>query len=61
MEEYQAICNEDLDNFKDEVKNNMVTSAHRSECIDISFTKVLDHRQFLQKYPNTELSSMKKD
>ena len=60
IEEYQAIFNKDLDNYEPEVKNNMLSSAHRSEYADIFFTKDLDRRHFLQKYPNIELSSMKK-
>ena len=60
IQEYQAIFNKDLDNYEPEVKNNMLSSAHRSEYTDIFFTKDLDRRHFLQKYPNIELSSMKK-
>ena len=60
IEEYPAICNKDFDNYEPEFKKNMWSYAHRSECNDIFFTKDLDRRLFLQKYPNIELPSMKK-
>ena len=60
IEEYQTICNKDVDNYKPEVQNSMLSSAHRSERNDIFFTEDIDRRHFLQNYPNIVLSSMKK-
>ena len=37
IEEYQPICNKD--NYEPEVKNNMLSSAHRSERNDIFLPK----------------------
>ena len=60
IEEDQTICNKDVNNYKPEVQNSMLSSAHRSERNDIFFTEDLDRKHFLQKYPNIELPSMKK-
>ena len=39
IEEYQTNCNEDFDNYEPEVKNNLLSSAHRSKRNDIFLPK----------------------
>ena len=48
IEEDETICNKDVNNYKPEVQNSMLSSAHRSERNDIFFTEDLDRRHFLQ-------------